>query len=348
MVMLPVCVFGYLLFTRRDDLKKPGFWLFALGSGVGLIPILAWNFANGWVSFKHVGTQAAGDGGSEIRWLGPLSFAGGQVAFLIGAWFVVWAAAAWSYRRTTDPARAFLWWASVPVWGLFAVASLKASGQLNWPAAAYVTGFVLAVAWARERLGGPYRKTVAWLVSCGVALGLAGSVLAHYPALMRPVLVSAAGPVTAEQLAPIRKYDPTARLRGWRTLAAEVDAIRDRVRTETGADPIVAATGWNMPGELGAYCKGHPEAYSLGSAMGDRHSQYDIWRPNPVADAQEFRGRAFVVVGGWPPAEAKVFERMEPPIVVVYREEGVPVAVWWVWVGYGFNGFPEKPPGDRY
>ena len=81
--------------------------------------------------------------------------------------------------------------------------------------------------------------------------------------------------------------------------------------------------------------------------MGDRHSQYDIWRPNPVADAQAFRGRTFVFVGDGLPADAGVFERTEPPTVVVHREDGIPVAVWWVWVGHGFRGFPEKPPGTR-
>jgi hypothetical protein len=344
MVMLPVCVFGYLLFNRREALKRPGFWVFVLGSVAGLVPIVAWNYANDWVSFKHVGTQAAGSEGSSIRWFGPFIFAGGQVAFLIGIWFAMWAAAVWSYRRTPDPARAFLWWGSVPVWGLFAAASFKASGQLNWPAAAYVTGFVLTVAWARDRLDGPYRKIVMRFVGAGIAIGLAISIVVHYPVLIRPVLASVAGPVTEEDRVPIRRFDPTARLRGWRFLGEQVDAVRDRVRAETGEEPLVAGSGWNIPGALGAYCKGHPETYSLGSALGDRHSQYDIWRPNPVADAQVFRGRTFVVVGGWPPADADVFERMEPPIVVTHREEGVPVAVWWIWVGVGFKDFSKLPP----
>jgi 4-amino-4-deoxy-L-arabinose transferase-like glycosyltransferase len=350
MVLLPAGVFGYLLFTRRDELKRPGFWLFALGSVVGLLPIVLWNWANDWVSFKHVGTQATGTGGG-IRWLGPLAFAGGQFAFLIGVWFAAWVAAAWTHRRTADPARAFLWWTSVPVWGVFALASLKSSGQINWPAAAYVTGFVLAVAWVRDQLAGPYRRPVARLVGFGVGLGLALCVLVHYPGLMRPALARAAGPPTETNPTPIRKLDPTARLRGWQTLAREVDAIRDRVRAETGEEPLVAGTVWNVPGALGAYCEGHPETYSFGLAMADRHSQYDIWRPNPVADAQAFRGRTFVFVGDGLPADAGVFERVELPTVVVHREDGIPVAVWWVWVGHGFRGFPATPlyPGaPRY
>ena len=309
MVLLPCGVFGYLLFTRRTELKRPGFWVFALGSVAGLIPILLWNWSNDWVTFKHVGTQAAGTAGTGIRWLGPLAFAGGQFAFLIGVWFVVWLAAAWSNHRTADPARAFLWWTSVPVWGVFAVASFKASGQMNWPAAAYVSGFVLCVAWVREQLNGPHHKHVARFVCCGIGIGIALSTLAHYPGLMRSALTSAAGPATAQNPAPIRKFDPTARLRGWSTLAKEVDSIRDRVRSETGAEPFVAGTVWNMPGALGVYCKGHPETYSFGLAMADRHSQYDLWHPNPVADPEAFHGRSFVFVGDGLPADCGVFER---------------------------------------
>ncbi len=343
MVLLPCGVFGYLLFTRRAELKRPGFWVFVGGSVAGLVPVFAWNAANGWVSFKHVGIQAAGPGGSGIRWLGPLTFAVGQAAFLVGVWFVVWLCAAWRDRRTADPARAFLWWASVPVWSVFAVASLKASGQINWPAAAYVTGVVLCVGWVRDQLDGPFRRPVLRLVIGGVVVGLTLSAVVHFPVLVRPLLAAASEPPTERNPTPIRKYDPTARLRGWRTLAAEVDAIRDRVRAETGEEPLVAGTVWNVPGELGAYCKGHPETYSFGLGMADRHSQYDIWHPNPVADAQAFRGRTFVFVGDGLPENAEVFERVEHATIAVHREGGAPVAVWWVWIGYGFRGFPDKP-----
>ncbi|MCS6865266.1 MAG: glycosyltransferase family 39 protein [Gemmataceae bacterium] len=343
MVLLPAAVVGYLLVYRRTELKRAGFWLFVAGSVVGLIPIVVWNAAHGWVSFKHVGTQAVGSGTSGIRWLGPLAFVGGQVAFLIGVWFVVWVCAIWRYRRRPEPALGFLWWCSVPVWGVFLVASGKAAGQINWPAAAYITGWVLAVAWIREQCRGAYRGLVLRGVGCGVAAGLGLSLLAHYPAVMRPALVAIAGAPTEQNPTPIRKFDPTARLRGWRTLAAEVDAIRQRLRQETGTEPLLAGTVWNIPGELGVYCRGHPETYSFGLAMADRHSQYDLWRPNPIADAQVFRGRTFVFVGDGLPEEAGVFERIEPPVIVVYREGEVPVARWWVWVGHGFRGFPPKP-----
>jgi hypothetical protein len=119
------------------------------------------------------------------------------------------------------------------------------------------------------------------------------------------------------------------------------------VREATGEDPILAAETWATPGELGFYCRGNPPVYSFGTVIADRHSQYDVWRPNPVADAQAFRGRAFVYVGTSLPDADRVFDRTEPPVEVIASDGGIPVATWKVWVAYGFRGFPPESSGRR-
>ena len=63
---------------------------------------------------------------------------------------------------------------------------------------------------------------------------------------------------------------------GW-TSAMVADAVQ--------REPVLAGMRWHIPGELAFYGRGRPEAYSLGLALEDRHSQYDLWRPNPTADA---------------------------------------------------------------
>ena len=75
--------------------------------------------------------------------------------------------------------------------------------------------------------------------------------------------------------------------------------------------------------------------------MKDRHSQYELWHPNPITDAQEFRGRTFLVVAaGYPAVELRpAFESVGPPQEVVYRENGLAVATWTVCVARGFKGF---------
>ncbi len=333
MLLLPAAVFGFLVTRRRVELRRPGFWLFVLLTTLGCIPMLLWNASHDWVSVRHVlGQSGVGDGVKprSVNGLNAARFVGTQAGVLLGGGFVAFAAAAYSCRRTADTPLALMWWASVPVWGVFLLASLRNPGQPNWPAAAYVGGAVLVAGWVRQH---GLKRTVIGTAAVGVLVG----VVMRFPAFLLPL----APDPTAGNPAPIRKLDPTARLRGWRTLAAELDRVRDRVERETGADPVLAGVRWHLPGELAFYCRGRPEAYSFGPALEDRHSQYDLWRPNPTADAQAFRGRSFVYVGDEIPAADRVFERVEPPFQVVHTELGAPVSVWTVWVGHGFRGFPE-------
>ena len=68
--------------------------------------------------------------------------------------------------------------------------------------------------------------------------------------------------------------------------------LRLEVEAE-GTEPVIAAASWTLPGELAFYCRGNPVVYSVGLILGDRHSQYDLWRPNPVEDSALFVGRTF-------------------------------------------------------
>ena len=108
------------------------------------------------------------------------------------------------------------------------------------------------------------------------------------------------------------------------------------------SEKVIGILRASLPGELAFYCAGHPTVYSFGLVLGDRHSQYDFWRPNPVADAAAFRGRTVIFVGNVAPALAAAFERVEPPRVVTYYEGGQPIACWGVTVCRGFRGFADR------
>src|SRR5262249_47435795 len=200
----------------------------------------------------------------------------------------------------------YLWWMSAPTFAVFVLASFKTTGQLNWAVTAYLGGLVLAVSWLTEILHSPrpgVRRLARLATATTCALGLTLIFAVHVPTVTRPILLSISGPPSPSRPFPLRRFDPTCRLRGWRTLAAEVDQIREELRA-TGTEPIVAGTNWTLPGMLGVYCGGHPTVYSLGLASGDRHSQYDLWRPNPLVDGEQFLGRTFVIVGGLSPLVA--------------------------------------------
>src|SRR5262249_34610481 len=127
--------------------------------------------------------------------------------------------------------------------------------------------------------------------------------------------------------------------RGWRTLAAEVDGVLAALRKE-GVEPLLAGSNWSLPGELGFYCAGHPAVYSLGPPLGDRHSQYDLWHPNPVGDPASLVGRTSGLVGIYDPKLYAAFDQVEPPRTILHVAHGHRVAVWGLTVCRGFKGFP--------
>src|SRR5262249_8233407 len=139
------------------------------------------------------------------------------------------------------------------------------------------------------------RRLAAGILMLAYLSGFLLVFVVHESALAYPVLIRLVGPASLENPAPLRHIDPTCRLRGWRaTLAVDIDRLRADLRRE-GKEPIVAGTSWNVPGELGVYCEGHPQVYCLGWAVGERHSQYDLW-PNPFDNPNDFKGQTFIIV----------------------------------------------------
>jgi hypothetical protein len=342
---------GLFLLTdpeRRRLLVRPGFWVMAVLASVSCLPIILWNAEHDWVSLRHVSGQAGLRAATGIRWLGPLEYVGVQFALLLGFWFVAWVAAMVAHRpgKETDADQRYLWWLSAPMFLLFLLFSLKTAEEPNWPVTAYLSGLVLAAGWLARQLEAPsrwYRRLALGCLTTACGLGLALTLLVHHSEWARPVLARLSGPATPDRPLPLRRWDPTCRLRGWRALAAAVDTVRRRLRAE-GVEPELAGSGWTLPGELAFYCDGKPTVYSFGLTLGDRHSQYDWWRPNPVADSRDFAGRTFIVVGGVGSTLRAAFAVVDPPQVVLHAEGGQPVASWPVVVCRGFRGFPSLPP----
>jgi hypothetical protein len=234
---------------------------------------------------------------------------------------------------------------SAVMFGTFWLFSLKTPEQPNWPVTAYLSGLVLTAAWLEQQLLSPrvgYRRLIGTSVVCACTLGVVGTVLMHHSEWVQPVLLRFSGPATPERPLPLRRFDPTCRLRGWRVLAAEVDRVREELRAE-GIEPLLAGSAWTLPGELGFYCAGNPVVYSLGPALGDRRSQYDFWRPNPVWDPSAFEGRTFILVGEDSPVLHEAFEQVDGGRVVTSRECGQAIACWRILVCRGFRGFRELP-----
>jgi 4-amino-4-deoxy-L-arabinose transferase-like glycosyltransferase len=336
--------------SRWQVLKQRGLWLMILVACVMNVPILWWNSQNGWVSFRHVGVQAGMEQSTGWNWQGPLVFLAGQLGMLLGVWFVLWLVAVWRYRPIFDQdvSRNYLWLFSVPQFVLFALFSLRTKVQLNWPITAYISGLVLALSLVHEMVTSAI--TPRWRrLTLGLAMSFIGSGLVtgvvHAAPTIRPWLAVLVNADRRPEELRIRRVDPSARLCGWSYLAQQIDAIRLSLRRQ-GIEPIVAASRWTTASELAFYCKGQPQVYSLGAALWDRQSQFDIWRPNPIADAPTFLGSTmiFVDVGRLPQNIVDAFEMVEPSRQIAFLDRGIPVAIWDVTICRGFRGFSKLPP----
>lgn len=346
--------------TYRCLLRRRGFWVMSGVAVVSCLPILVWNSQHNWITFQHL-RALAGFGKSVVNEvpdgprfypLGPLTYVAGQAALLLGLWFVVWVMAMVVHRPTVeiDPRLNYLWWLSAPMFVWFWAFSFKTGGgEVNWPVTAYLSGLVLSAAWLGKQFESPrawYRRWIRVNVVVGCGLGLAITLALHHSEWLHPLLARFAGPVVPTNRFPLRKLDPTCRLRGWRpTLARAVDEERDRLRAEGMGEVVLAGQSWTLPGVLGVYCKGNPQAYTLGPVFGDRHSQYDFW-PGPLND-EEFRGKTFLFIGDPSPVLKEGFEEVGPPREVVHYEQGRPISYWVLTVCKGYKGFP-KPLPQRF
>jgi 4-amino-4-deoxy-L-arabinose transferase-like glycosyltransferase len=340
----------FLWFTPgfRARIWRPGFWLLVAGGVLGALPILVWNINHDWVTLKHTGGHAGLDRERTLYPWGPLNYVAVQAAVLLGFWFFLWVMAVWRHRpgREIRPERLFLWWMSAPIFFFFALFSLKnGGGEPNWPMAAYISGSILSL----EALAGllqtsrPLLRKCAWagLAACTLA-GILMTLLVHDTHLARPLMMQLAGPPTEKNPMPLRRFDPTCRLRGWRTLAKEVDRLRVEL-TNAGNEPEVAGAHWSLPGEIGFYCQGQPQVHCV-ALTADERRQYELWRPHPMKDADNFQGKTFILVGMTDALVRPAFDQVEPTHWIVHRENGQPVASWAVTVGRGFRGFPASNP----
>jgi hypothetical protein len=271
-----------------------------------------------------------------------LSFIGVQAAVLLGFWFLAWVATMVAYRpwHDTDPGTRYLWCMSAPMFVIFLLFSLRTHCEPNWPVTAYLSGLVLTAQWLAGIATSASYATRAFLrtcVACACLTGLGAIFLMHYSETVHPLLAKFVGEPNAQHSMPLRKIDPTCRLRGWRLLALEVDKLRAKLRRE-GSEPILAAASWTLPGEIGFYCEGHPTVYCLGPVQGERHSEYDLWHPNPIVEGTEFLKDTFIFIGEMTEPLKTAFDEIEPARTVTHYVNGRPVASWSISVCHSYRG----------
>jgi 4-amino-4-deoxy-L-arabinose transferase-like glycosyltransferase len=282
MVALIPSLFIYLAFspTKRSWLREKEPYLCIIIGFIILAPNLYWNYLNQWTSI----TQPAGLVDDEN--LGALTtfiwFFGPQAGILSPITFLLVLYGLWQGGKKGmfhhDDRYLLLFWHSIPLLGFFLILSFFSVCYVNWAAPAYVTAFIVAVAIVWEEKW--REKTKQWVLASALIVGAIITLTMFSLDMVRTVAVATVDlwasifkvNVSKASIIPAEKL-PTSRLKGWRKLGAEVNALLNEVGKE---NTFVISYKRQYVSAIAFYAEEHPTVYTL-NLTGRMLSQYDLW-----------------------------------------------------------------------
>ena len=252
-ILLPITIAAAVVLrpSLRARLREPGPYVACIVATLVFLPVLRWNAAHDWISFRFQIQHGLGTPkGSAIK--RELDLIGGQLGLVSPIIFILAAHAVWrTLRRPVDDARFALAVVAVGSWLFFAYSAMRRSVEANWPAPSYVPAIALLAALAST----PARDR--WITR-GIALAVVMVTVIYVHALV-PIL-----PLPAPR-------DPVARSAGWELLAARVDTVRHTLagRTWIGSDRYqdVSELAYHLPDKPRTFC----------TCVTGRHNQYELW-----------------------------------------------------------------------
>ena len=250
-ILLPVTLLVAMVLrpSLRARFREPGPYLACIVATLVFLPVLEWNQAHDWISFRFQIQHGLGaPKGSAIK--RELDLIGGQLGLVSPILFVLAATAVWrALRDRVEDARFALAVMATGSWVFFAYSAIRRPVEANWPAPSYVAGIPLLAVWLP--------RTNRWLRG---GIGLAAAMVAViYLHALHPVL-----PLPARR-------DPVARSAGWDGVGAAVQ----RARYDVGGVARVGADRYHEVSELAFQLPDHPAAYCM--CLSGRHNQYELW-----------------------------------------------------------------------
>lgn len=322
MILFLPCLLIFLLLSKENRkwfrYKEP--YLALLIAFLIFLPVIIWNYDHGWVSFIKQFSHGLGKKGSSLVNLG--TYLGSQAGIISPVIFfaMLWAMVK-SLRiglRKQDENLLLLFSFSLPIILFFALTSLLAKVEANWPAVGYLTASIaLAGLFIRkfEKRRGPLLISSTIVV---LLFSLLLTVVMHYPSLVG--LVYDALPADV---------DPFNRLSGWPQLGERMDEVMARM---DGNRTSIFTPRHQLASEIAFYT--NREKHRIYALNGE--DRYDYW------GQVDLRGQdvIFVTVGGynkadWILAHFRSFQE-EEPLKIYHR--GRLAKTFTIWRCYGYYG----------
>ncbi|MFZ5996914.1 MAG: glycosyltransferase family 39 protein [Nitrospirota bacterium] len=334
MALFYICAFLLLLSDKRHFLKTARPYIALLISLTVFSPVIVWNIQHNWVTVRHTAGQAHVAEGFTLSLTSFLEFLGSQIGIITPLLFGMMLYAIVKLKVSVNDLQSkFLFYFSVPVIGFFLVKSLQGKVQANWAMTGYITGLIAFTRYFLSHHPAYHTSRIMrYGVYSGVALALFFTAISHYPSLLN--------------LPP--KMDPSARLRGWKELGAEVSALHGSLAQEGAV--YIFSDKYQVASALAFYVKGHPRTYSIN--LGRRMNQYDLW-PDMNSDAVLMRERApfakihgiFVTTGNknLAPDIAASFDHTVKKVLHVYEGKRL-LREYSIFICYNFRSLKTKSP----
>lgn len=320
----------FLILSRehRGWLRRPHVWLAGAVAAVVFSPVIYWNATHEWASFLFQSTRTSGADPHRVKhlllfWVYQLGELGVLGLPLMGLAAVRGVQRGWFGK---DDRWNFAVAFSLPLFGLFAVASAKTQIHINWTAPVFLSLGLAAAAVLLEGIDADAelrnRRWRRWGIAA-VAIWLGVFVFLHVNLAVgkpRSLAYTHAG--------------------GWQELAACVDVSCREVEKATGTKPfVIGADKYNIAAELGFYLGRPGDCVNL-YAVGDSGLGYRFW-----TDLQRWTGQPAVIVSrDLKPAELESltehFERLGPSSILRQDLHG---RTWRVRIGYGYRPDGRKP-----
>lgn len=307
-------------------------YVWCVASLLSLTPVIWWNQQHDWLTWQHTQEHFRATTTSPLQHLAwGCEFVASQFGVVspLTLTLVLSVMLGGLLRWRPIPRReTFLLVFSVVPLIPVVVLSFLQRVQPNWPAAFYVTGFILLGGWAAGDISVSLRADRwrrYWMP--GVVLGAVLSAMLYVLPVALPA-TSLAG----------TKIDPTTRFRGWRALGEAVDAGRRKTPGDL-PELVVAATSRGPVSLLAFYLPDQPHVYRW-NASGRIDSQHDVWGgPNESAGASA----VIITEGAWPVDRvlAGAFATVTPVSEIRIPLGNGRFHEYAVWRGTGFREWPK-------
>jgi 4-amino-4-deoxy-L-arabinose transferase-like glycosyltransferase len=255
----------------RGELRRPGFYILLLCFSICLVPPLIWNQQHEWITLDHLAQRGGFQEEFGIRPDKFATFVAGQLGvysplLYIGCLIALFG----SIRKAFQNSKiCFLLSFAWPILLTYAILGFHQVGEPNWTAPGLISLGTLATAfWLR--FASKYRWAGAVCLG-GLILSGAITWITLNTDLLRVVGVPVA-----------YRFDPSARLRGWQTIAERIGGLRAEMENKLKTKVFLIGNKYQTASMLSFYLPekrvegpGHPPVYIPESQ--DMQNEFSFW-----------------------------------------------------------------------